>query len=176
MHFLPFTHDHLPMLTDWLARPHVAAWWSLGEPPPDLATVTADYGDLVEGADGGTSARGWIASLAGTPIGFIQSYVAVDTHADGWWLDVTDPGVRGIDLFLADGERLGQGLGTAMVRAFVRQLFDDPAVTWVQTDPAPHNARAIACYRRAGFGEVGPVDTPDGPALYMVCDRPLVTG
>jgi RimJ/RimL family protein N-acetyltransferase len=91
---------------------------------------------------------------------------------EGWWEDETDPGARGIDQFLADGERLGQGLGRAMVRAFVAELFRDPAVTVVQTDPSPDNPRAIRCYAAAGFEAVGEVLTPDGPAWLMRCRRP----
>ena len=59
-----------------------------------------------------------------------------------------------------------------MVAAFVRQLFEDPGVTKVQTDPNPTNARAIRCYEKAGFHPVGKVATPDGPALLMVTKRP----
>ena len=58
-----------------------------------------------------------------------------------------------------------------MVRAFLDYLFSDPNVTKVQTDPSPDNARAIRCYEKAGFRPVGVVQTPDGPALYMVVTR-----
>jgi len=108
--------------------------------------------------------------LAGDPIGFVQSYVAIGC-GDGWWEDETDPGVRGIDQYLCDGGKLGQGMGSRMVAAFVRQLFQDPAVTKVQSDPDPTNARAIRCYEKAGLHPVGTVATPDGPALLMVIER-----
>jgi RimJ/RimL family protein N-acetyltransferase len=103
------------------------------------------------------------------PTGFIQSYVVMGSGG-GWWEQETDPGARGIDQFLSNPEQLGQGLGSAMVYAyaFVNQLFQDPKVTKVQTDPAPENERAIRCYRRAGFVTVGEVITPDGAALLMV--------
>src|ERR1700676_957130 len=90
---------------------------------------------------------------------------------DGWWEDETDPGARGIDQFLANAEQLGQGLGSAMVRAFVEQLFKNPRVTTVQTDPSPQNERAIRCYRRAGFAALRKVSTPDGPVLLMRTER-----
>ena len=119
---------------------------------------------------GDSAVRPYIALENGVPIGYIQSYVAMGA-GDGWWPDERDPGARGIDQFLADPGRLGRGLGTAMVRAFVSELFADPEVTRVQTDPAPANARAIRCYEKAGFRRVGEVTTPDGPALLMLCDR-----
>ena len=75
------------------------------------------------------------------------------------------------DQFLANAQQLGRGLGRAMVDAFVQQLFKDPAVTKVQTDPSPRNERAIRSYRRAGFAAHGEIDTPDGKALPMLRHR-----
>jgi aminoglycoside 6'-N-acetyltransferase-1b len=85
----------------------------------------------------------------------------------GWWEDETDPGARGIDQLLADADALNRGVGTAMVKAFVTKLFQDPLVTKVQTDPSPANLRAIRCYEKAGFRRGGLVETPDGTALLM---------
>jgi RimJ/RimL family protein N-acetyltransferase len=111
-----------------------------------------------------------IVLLSGEPTEFIQSYVPV-ACGDGWWEDETDPGVRGIDQFLVDGARLGQRIGTKMVSAFVRRLFQGREVTRVQTDPHPLNARAIRCYEKVGFRAVRKVATPAGRALLMAIDR-----
>jgi RimJ/RimL family protein N-acetyltransferase len=163
--FRPLTRSDLPLLHEWLTRPHVAEWW--GE-QGTLAELEEEYGpDL----DGQTSTRVYIAMEDGRDIGFIQSYVAIDS-ADRWWADERDPGVRGIDQFLANVSDLGHGRGTAMIRAFVEMLYRDPAVTRIQTDPQPDNARAIRCYEKAGFRAMREVDTPDGRALLMVCERP----
>lgn len=113
----------------------------------------------------------YIAYLEAEPIGFIQSYVAVES-GDGWWVGQHDPGVRGIDQFLADAARLGQGLGTCMVRNFARLLFADLTVGTIQADPAPTNVRAIRCYEKAGFRQAGRINTPDGAAILMILDRP----
>ncbi|HEV7990363.1 MAG TPA: GNAT family N-acetyltransferase [Gemmatimonadaceae bacterium] len=163
--FRPLEFANLPMLRDWIARPHVAAWWGV---PPSREELEEEYRPLILGE---APHRAYIALLDGAPLGFIQSYVAAECHADGWWLNEQDPGVLGIDQFLADGERLGRGLGAAMVGAFVEMLFADPSVTRVQTDPSPANARAIRCYEKAGFRAAGEVVTPDGPALLMYRER-----
>lgn len=63
------------------------------------------------------------------------------------------------------------GMGRALVRAFTAQLLADPAVSLVQTDPSPDNARAIRCYAQAGFRPVAEITTPDGAALLMHCVR-----
>jgi RimJ/RimL family protein N-acetyltransferase len=157
----------LPMLHEWIHRPHVMEWWGSQAGCRTLEETRAKYLPRV-GEE--SHVRPHIALLSGQPIGFIQSYVAV-ACGGGWWEEETDPGVRGIDQFLADGATLGQGLGTRMVSAFVRRLFEDIGVTRVQTDPSPGNARAIRCYEKAGFRAVRHVDTPAGRALLMVIDR-----
>jgi RimJ/RimL family protein N-acetyltransferase len=162
--FRPVTPTDLSMLHEWLGRPHIAEWWG---PPPSLAQVEAEFGPLI--GDQSTT-RPYVALWDGRPIGYIQSYVALGS-GDGWWPDERDPGVRGIDQFLANAEHLSRGLGSAMIGAFVDRLFADPAVTRIQTDPAPHNRRAIRCYEKAGFRAAREVDTPDGPALLMIRDR-----
>lgn len=162
--FRPLTARELPMIHEWLSRAHVAEWWG---PQESLADVTAKYGAYI--ADP-TAVQPHIVWSGGERIGYAQSYVAMGS-GDGWWTDEREPGVRGIDQYLANAAQLGQGLGTTMVRALVRKLFGDPAVTRIQTDPAPANARAIRCYEKAGFHAVGEIDTPDGRALLMHCER-----
>jgi RimJ/RimL family protein N-acetyltransferase len=152
------------MLHEWLHRSHVSEWWG---DPGTCAEIERNYLPYTQEE---STTRGYIVLFEHEPIGFIQSYVVI-ASGDGWWEQETDPGARGIDQFLAHPEQLGRGLGSAMVRAFVDQLFQDPAVTQVQTDPSPTNERAIRSYRRAGFVAVGEVITPDGPALLMVKRR-----
>jgi RimJ/RimL family protein N-acetyltransferase len=163
MNFRQLEERDVPTVAEWLTRPHVAEWWG------DAADFEEDYAPVIAG-DSPTKA--FIASAGIEPVGFIQSYRATDCHDEGWWLDERDPGVHGIDQFLADGARLGQGLGTAMISAFVARLFRDPAVTRVQTDPSPLNARAIRCYEKCGFRRHGEIVTLDGPASLLYCERP----
>lgn len=160
------TERDIPMLHDWLHRPHIVEWW--GGERPTLAEVERKYLPRVLA---GESVTPYIAMLGERPIGYAQSYVALGCGG-GWWEDEVDPGVRGIDQSLADAADLGKGLGTRLVEALVERLFRDPAVTRIQTDPAPNNPRAIRCYEKAGFRQVKRITTPDGPAIYMLCDRP----
>ncbi len=157
------------MLQRWVRRPHVAEWW------PEPTTIAELEDDYFSGAARESSTRAYIALLDAEPLGFVQSYVALGS-GDGWWENETDPGTRGIDQFIADGTKLGRGLDSTMISAFVERLFGDPAVTRIQTDPAPANERAIRCYRRAGFVAQGEIVTPDGPALLMGRHRTNVGG
>lgn len=168
--FRPLAEHDLGAMHRWLGRPHVAAWWG---PAPSLAEVRDEYlpslaNEPVLPLDAPFGTIPYIATLNERPFGFIQAYRVMFHQKDGWWLDETDPHALGIDQFIGEPDLLDQGLGTRMVRTFVDQLFEDLRVTKVQTDPSPDNARAIACCRKAGFREAGPVITLDGPALLMV--------
>ncbi len=166
--FRALTEADIPVLYDWLRRPHLVEWWR-GEQSP--GEVRARYLPRIRTDDG---ARPFIALLDDAPAGYIQYYYAGagdPAWVAGWWPDTPGAGVLGIDQFLADGARLGRGMGTAMVARFSAGLFQDPAVTEIRVDPHPDNRRAIRCYEKVGFREWGPISTPDGPAIMMVLDR-----
>lgn len=162
--FVPVAETDLPMLLRWISQPHVAEWWDCA---PTLEDVREDF--LPEPPDPGDFR--YVVRHHGQPIGYIQSYVAVDSGT-GWWMGFTDPTVRGIDQFIGEPDLVNRGLGTAMVRAFCDRLFADPTVTAIQLDPDPANTRAIRCYEKAGFQPIGLVETPDGTAYLMRLTRP----
>jgi RimJ/RimL family protein N-acetyltransferase len=161
--FRPLTRADLPLIHEWLNRAHVAEWW---DDARDLESVLQSFGeDLTSPV-----IRMYLACLDGEPVGYVQVYRVMGANPE-WWTDETDSGARGIDQFLANAEQLGKGMGSSMVRQLVTHVFADPAVTKVQTDPSPRNARAIRAYERAGFRRVAEVLTPDGPALLMRVER-----
>ncbi len=160
----PMQVQDLPLLHTWLQRDHVRQWWG-DEKLDTLESVAIKY---LPRTCGESSVTPFIAMVGGTPVGYCQSYVVA---GDDFWPGETDPGARGCDQFLGEGHLLGKGLGTELVRALVDRLFADPAVTKVQTDPSPDNARAIRCYEKAGFRPIKVVATPDGEALLMVRER-----
>ena len=126
--FRRLTNRDIPMLFEWLHRPHVREWWDAEE---SLEEVRANYLE--------SDARAYLARLDAETVAYIQSY------------PTDDPGVVGIDQFLADPNHLSRGFGTALVTQFVEFLFADPSIAAVIVDPVPHNARAIRCYEKAGF-------------------------
>jgi RimJ/RimL family protein N-acetyltransferase len=165
--FRPLTRADLGLLYEWRNRPHVADWWG---GPASLKEIERDKGADIDS----DVVQPFIALLGETPVGFIQSYRVMGA-GDGWWPNETDPGARGIDLFLADPSTTGRGLGSRMAGSFVARLFGDPAVTKIQADPAPTNARAIRAFEKAGFRRVGLVQTPDGELLLMIVSRSAAT-
>ncbi|MEO6602966.1 MAG: GNAT family N-acetyltransferase [Polyangiaceae bacterium] len=162
--FRPLTRDDLPLLHEWLNRPHVAEWWE--------GATSFEYVEQTHGADLDSNVIWqYIADLEGASVGYVQLYRVMGAAPD-WWQDETDPGARGVDQYLANEAQLGRGLGSEMVRQFLERTFEtDPSVTKIQTDPSPRNGRAIRAYEKAGFRRVRDVVTPDGPALLMGVTR-----
>lgn len=114
--FRPLTENDLPMLAEWLNRPHLQQWWRSGEIA--LKQVRKKYLPRIFHED---SALPFLAILDGEAVGYIQYYKAWEGDPQ-WWPDEPGAGVLGIDQFLADEQNLNKGLGTAMVQQFVAFL------------------------------------------------------
>jgi len=127
--FRRLTPDDLPQLFEWHQRPHVLEWWDA------YTSIDALRADTLE-----SDAHAFLAYGDGEPLAYIQ-----------WWPSLEENGVIGIDQFIADRDSIGRGIGTDLVTQFVDLLFSDSTVRAVIVDPAPHNARAIHCYEKAGF-------------------------
>ncbi|TCO52928.1 GNAT family N-acetyltransferase [Actinocrispum wychmicini] len=129
--FRPLAREDFPVLRQWLAAPHVRAWWD-GEP----SDVERKYGPR---ADDPEPVRVFVIQLDGVPLGMIQC-CRLDGRAVG------------IDYLIGDSDRVGQGLGTAAIAAFTRLVFDlYPDATTVTADPAPANHASRRALEKAGF-------------------------
>ena len=151
--FRPMSADDLPLMRDWLARPHVAAWWHDAD---DFAFVSGDlaHHDMAQ----------FIVTLDGRPLGYLQCYRIGDWHTG---FGPQPAGTRGIDQFIAEPGLVGRGHGPAFIRQFSEALLAG-GTPRVVIDPSPANAHAIRAYEKAGFRRDREVDTPDGTALLMV--------
>lgn len=144
----------LPMIRDWITAPHAAAWW--GDPDEEIASIREHIESI--------SVEPIIVELDGKPIAYLQSY---DPHLEEDHPYQDQPfGTIGLDLTLAAAELTGMGHGSALLRQFVAELFDEGAPR-VIIDPDPTNARAIRAYEKAGFRAFDTRTTIYGPALMM---------
>jgi len=130
----PVAQD-LDALVMIFAEPAVAPWW----PRYDRERIEREF---VVGDDEDTTV--YVIEVGGKVAGIIQSW------------EETDPEYRhaGIDVGIATAWH-GQGVATAAIRALARRLVVEVGHHHLTIDPAVANARAIACYRKIGYHEVG---------------------
>jgi aminoglycoside 6'-N-acetyltransferase len=152
--FRPMSAGDLPLVKDWLARPHIVAWW--GDPDEQFGLVSGDMNE--------PAMDQYIVSHDGAPLGYLQCYRLTDWNTG---FGPQPEGTRGIDQMIGVADMIGQGHGSGFIRAFIDRLLAN-STPRVVTDPDPENARAIRAYEKAGFVRDKLVDTPDGIALLMV--------
>jgi aminoglycoside 6'-N-acetyltransferase len=154
----PMVANDLPIVRTWLAAPHVREWW--GDPGEQFALVS---GDLQQSA-----LEQYIVMSGDRPFAYLQCYEQEAWPQNG--LGAHPPGTRGIDQFIGEPDMLGCGHGSAFIGEFVDGLLA-ASTPRVVTDPDPANARAIRAYEKVGFRRRWELDTPDGRALLMICDK-----
>ncbi len=160
--FRPVTAEDLPLLANWLTRPHWRQWW--GDPDEELSNIR----DMVEGRD---TTRPFIFQEDGTDKGYIQVWFVGDQQgiafaADYPWLERLPAEAVGVDLSIAFEEDLSRGLGTRTLQAFVCQLREEGHERII-IDPDPANLRALKAYRKAGFQEIEALLGRTGDCLLM---------
>ena len=84
-------------------------------------------------------------------VGYIQ-YYPVHDPAEYELEDATD--TYGIDLFIGEPERRGQGIGTRALSALVAYIFAELGARTIVIDPRIDNLRAIRSYEKCGFRKV----------------------
>lgn len=152
----------LPLLHEWLNRPHVAERW---DGPVEAVSMLPKFQSHMHS----DTVFGYLAILDDAPVGYAQTYEAAKV-GEGWWPSVAQ-GTWGIDQFLAEKASLGKGLGTRLVRDFAQYVFRRHSAERIITDPSLNNPMAIRCYEKAGFKPFGEIETPDGRALLMELGR-----
>lgn len=156
------TAGDLPMLHDWMQRPHWLEWW--GEPEEELGYVR----DMIEGRD---TTEPYVVSVGDNAVGYIQMWRIADNLVEPWltkasWMTALPDRAIGVDISLADGAALSRGLGSTVLTQFVADLrkrgFD-----YIIIDPDPENLRAVRAYQKAGFVPVPELVGCEGGSLIM---------
>lgn len=167
--------DDLPLLAAWLARPHVHRYWF-----HDPAEVEKDFGPSVRGEEPGEDL---LVSLDGHPFGLLQRSSFddyPDMRAEVGAIVEVPAGAVTVDYFVADAERCGHGLGSAMILTLVQDLWqtypDAPCVivSVVASNTASWRALERIGFRRVGEGDLEPDNPIDAPLHYVYrLDRPV---
>ena len=167
--FRPVSPGDLAMLGAWMGRPHWQEWW--GDPEVELGYVR----DMIEGRD--RTCEPFIFDLDGQPSGYIQVWRVGPHQTPAWaedspWLIELPASAVGVDLSVADPERLSKGVGSHVLRRFVEGVAAKRGAP-VIIDPDPANGRAVAAYRKAGFRPVPHLQGRTSDVLIMQFDPDL---
>jgi RimJ/RimL family protein N-acetyltransferase len=153
----------LRLLHEWLRREHVRRWWDDHSSYEDVAE---HYLPAIEGRK---PADLYLILLDDRPVGFIQTYLVAD-YPDFAARVGLGVGVAGVDLFIGEEELTGKGLGSEVLRAFVRDVvFAESGTTACIADPDVRNAASIRAFEKADFRRAGEFFDPnDGQRHALV--------
>jgi RimJ/RimL family protein N-acetyltransferase len=158
--------EDLPLLHEWLQRGHVRRWWDEHQTYEEVA---AHYLPAIRGTD---PTDLYVIELDGQAAGFIKTYLVSDYPDYAALVDVGEQ-VAGVDLFLANADQTGRGLGSRVLDAFVNDVvFASPTIRACIADPAVENAASIRAFEKAGFTRVREIREPtDEHPLHMLMRR-----
>jgi len=165
LRFRPVQREDLPLLHEWLQRPHVRRWWTDRETYDE---VVARYLPAIEGSDP-TDLH--LALLDERPIGFLQTYLVAD-YPDHAATVGDEDGAAGVDLLLADEELTGLGIGSEMLRRYVEEIvFSRPETRCCLADPEAENTASVRAFEKAGFRVVREYLDPGDGKLHALVRR-----
>ena len=157
--FRPLAAADFPLLTSWLAQPHVRRF--VQKSPMTLEDVAAKYGPRVQGEQ---PIICHVARSDGADFGYLQAYLNRD------WPDAADGETEGIsvDLYIGEPAFLRRGLGRAMLDAYVRSLaLPHFAQTTAYIAHELANTAALACSKAVGFMPVREFVEDGEPMLLL---------
>lgn len=96
----------------------------------------------------------YVVLLEGREIGFIKTYLVVDYPEYASLIGVGE-GAAGVDLFIADSDLTGKGVGSEILRRFVSQMVFAKATTRrCMAGPEAVNVASVRAFEKAGFRAV----------------------
>ncbi len=164
--FAPLTDIDLPLLHAWLNAAHVIAGYSRVHTTPE--DVAAKYGPRISGT---VSVRGYIASVAGRPLGYVQTYRIADFPDYAALVGEFDRAVA-IDVLIGEVEYTGRGLGPRVIAAAVAELvFPSSEANACIATPRADNTASLRAFAKAGFALVRSIRTAEGDAEMLMVRR-----
>ena len=161
--YRPLAYGDLPLMTDWLNRPHLRTFFQ--REPISADEVAAKYGSYIRHEEPTHSS---LALLDGTPFGYLQCYRVAD------WPDfqatiAVDGGVS-VDLFIGEIDLIGKGVGRRMLQGYVEEvalrLHPGERICWIGHEL--ENIAARRCSAAAGFTPVREYDEEGRRYILMV--------
>jgi len=168
IHFQKLRMADLPLMHRWLNTEAVMQWW--GKNGASYAQVVEKYTPRIQGQGHTTS---FLIMYGDRRIGYIQTYKIRDYPDYAAYVQV-DEDAAGVDLFIGEADYLHKGLGSSILRTFLRDVVfgTTDAVSCIM-GPEPKNTAAIRAYERAGFSYLKTIQVPgeEEPEYLMRVDR-----
>lgn len=162
--FRELAESDLPLMQEWLARPHVKRWYQPRS--MSLADVEDRYLPFIR-KEVPTSSH--IGQVDGEPAGYLQCYRVADWPDWAALADIDD-GIS-VDLLIGPERFLHRGLGRTILAAYLQLafgLYPRERTCWIAH--AEDNAGAIACSRAVGFQYVRTFVEKDTSMKLMCLD------
>jgi aminoglycoside 6'-N-acetyltransferase len=164
--FRPVDEWDFPLLTDWLAEPHVRRFYQ--KTSITLEDVASEYGPSVRGEEPGTC---HLAICAGKPFAYLQCYRNADYRE---WADLigVDGGIS-VDIFIGDSTYLRKGFGRAALSGYLRRV----AFPYYNREPRAYiaheqvNTAALGCSQAVGFHPIRAFLEDGVEMLLLTADR-----
>jgi RimJ/RimL family protein N-acetyltransferase len=154
---IPFDRSDAALLTEWLARPHVAPWhpdpgaslrWALN-PPQAGAHALIDWD--------------------GRPIGYLRWQKVDRETLDSLGLTEIPEGSVDIDILIGETDCVGRGLGPRALSLLVETLREDGSIPLLGLTTSVLNAGAQRAFEKAGFRKLRDYEPPGfGACALMV--------
>ena len=158
--------DDLELMHEWLQRPHVRKWWGEHE---TYEQVAEHYLPAIEGNE---PTDLYVILLDDREIGCIQTYLAADYTDWAAACLAETAGAAGVDLFIADEDLIGKGIGSEALRVFTRDVvFACARTVACIADPDVRNTASIRAFEKAGFRGIGQFRDPSDNQMHILLRR-----
>ena len=144
--FRPLTRADFPDVVAWQLQPHVSRWWQ--DEATDVDTAEEHYGPALDGED---PTRMWVLEVNGRSVGMLQDY-RVGDHPD-YSLLTAKPDAVAFDYLIGDPARVGRGIGSRMLWAFLRDVVHPgyPEARELFAAPDHRNEPSLRVLDKLGF-------------------------
>lgn len=144
--FRPIQFTDVPLIHRWFNAPHVMTFYSLRRwTEQEVLNKLKPY---ILGKD---PVYGFIVTMNGNPIGYIQQYSVKDYPWPNQQLpDEIIQNSAGFDMFIGEFHLIGKGLGKKIAFKFIEDYIW-PKFRHCILDPDVRNHRAIRCYETLNF-------------------------
>lgn len=157
----PVAAGDWPLIRAWIARPDIQRWWGSAAAAEAEMRLVAESGPAL--------AR--LVLVDGRPVGYAH---AIDAGHWGSALpEGMPPGTWDADIFIADPEFRGRGVGETALNLLAEEVFSTTLAVALSVFVALANEPAIRAYERAGFQWARVWEDPIfGPSWMMLRQRP----